>query len=57
MGVDLSIAQSGYDAYASQLLSLTGDVVREKLKGNDAWRLWAIAQRASLERNIDAWVT
>jgi hypothetical protein len=56
ISVDLSLAQSGYDADISKLVDFTGDVVREKLTGSDAWIMWAIAQRASLELKIDAWL-
>jgi len=48
--------QSGYDADISKLVDFTGDVVREKLTGSDAWIMWAIAQRAILELKIDAWL-
>jgi len=56
ISVDPSLAQSGYDADISKLVDLTGDVVREKLTGSDAWIMWAIAQRASLELKLDAWL-
>ena len=56
ISVDLSLAQSGYDADISKLVEFTGDVVREQLTGSDAWIVWAIAQRASLELKIDAWL-
>jgi len=46
----------GYDADISKLVDFTGDVVREKLTGSDAWIMWAIAQRASVELKIDAWL-
>jgi hypothetical protein len=39
----------------SSLVGVTRDVVQEKLKG-DAWVMWAIAQRASLQVKVDACV-
>jgi hypothetical protein len=50
------LANPDYDADISFLDDITGDLVREKLKGNaaDAWMMWAIAQRASLPLKIDA---
>jgi hypothetical protein len=39
-----------------KLIDLTGEEVREKLTGSDAWILWEIAQRSSLELKIDAWL-
>jgi hypothetical protein len=57
MSVDLSLAQSGYDADVSKLVDFTSSVVRQKLEGNKAWIMWAIAQRASLQLKIDAWLT
>jgi hypothetical protein len=57
MSVDLSLAQSGYDADVSKLVDLTGSVVREKLEGSKAWITWAIAQRVIFQLKIDAWLT
>ena len=56
INVDLLLAFPGYDADISKLVDFTGDVVREKLTGSKAWIMWAIAQRASLELKINAWL-
>jgi hypothetical protein len=48
---------SGYDADISFLVDFTGKLVRQKLKGNAAWVMWAVAQRASLPLKIAACLT
>jgi hypothetical protein len=60
INVDLSLAKQGYGADISKLVDFTGDVVRDNFTGNSrntAWLIWAIAQRASLQLKIDAWLT
>jgi len=49
--------QSGYDADVSKLVDFTSRVVLKKFEGNTAWIMWAIAQRASLQLKVDAWLT
>ena len=56
ISVDFSLARLGYDADISKLVDFTGDVVREMLTGSEAWIMWAIAQRSSVELKIDAWL-
>jgi len=45
----------GYEGDLSNLAAITRDVVQDKLK-NDAWLMWAIAQRVSLPVKIEACV-
>jgi hypothetical protein len=54
IGVDLPLVYQGYGADISSLVEVTRDVVREKV--NDAWVMWAVAQRASLSLKIEACV-
>jgi len=46
----------GYQEDVSSLVGVTRDIVQERLK-EDAWIMWAIAQRASLPVKIEACVT
>ena len=54
VSVDISLVYQGYGADISSLVDVTRDVVRETL--NDAWVMWAIAQRASLSLKVEACV-
>jgi hypothetical protein len=47
------LVDPGYEGDLSNLAAITRNVVQEKLK-NDAWLMWAIAQRVSLPVKIDA---
>ena len=47
------LVDPGYEGDLSSLAAITRDVVQDKLK-NDAWLMWAIAQRVSLPVKIDA---
>ena len=47
------LVDPGYERDLSNLASITRNVVQDKLK-NDAWLMWAIAQRVSLPVKIDA---
>ena len=55
-GLDPSKVRPGYQEDVSALVEVTRDIVKERLK-EDAWIMWAIAQRASLPVKIDACVT
>jgi len=46
----------GYQEDVSALVEVTRDIVKERLR-EDAWIMWAIAQRASLPVKIEACVT
>jgi GTPase SAR1 family protein len=46
----------GYKEDVSALVEVTQDIVKERLK-EDAWIMWAIAQRASLPVKIEACIT
>lgn len=47
------LVDPGYEGNLSKLSVVTRDVVQDKLK-NDAWLMWAIAQRVSLPVKINA---
>ena len=47
------LVDRGYEGDLSNLAAITRNVVQDKLK-NDAWLMWAIAQRVSLPVKIDA---
>ena len=47
------LVRRGYQATMSKLVEITRDIVQKELK-NDAWLMWAIAQRVSLPVKIDA---
>ena len=49
----LLLVDPGYEGDLSNLAAITRNVVQDKLK-NDAWLMWAIAQRVSLPVKIDA---
>jgi hypothetical protein len=55
-GINCSLVRPRHREGISELVRVTRDVVKEKVKG-DAWMLWAIAQRASLPLKIEACVT
>jgi hypothetical protein len=55
-GLDRSEVRPGYQEDISDLVEVTRDIVKERLKG-DAWVVWAVAQRASLPVKIDACIT
>ena len=52
-GLDGFLVRSGYEEDVSALVEVTRDIVKEWLK-EDAWIMWAIAQRASLPVKIEA---
>src|SRR5271155_795104 len=52
-GLDGFLVRSGYEEDVSALVEVTRDIVKEWLK-EDAWIMWAIAQRASLPVQIEA---
>jgi hypothetical protein len=54
-GLDRSLVRPGYQEDVSALVEVTRDIVKERLK-EDAWIMWAIAQRASLPVKIEACV-
>ena len=47
------LVDPGYEGDLANLAAITRNVVQDKLK-NDAWLMWAIAQRVSLPLKIDA---
>lgn len=53
--IDHSLVRPGHPVDVADLVKVTRDVVKERVKG-DAWVLWAIAQRASLPVKIDTCV-
>jgi hypothetical protein len=55
-GLDRSKVRPNYQEDVSGLVEVTRDIVKERLK-EDAWIMWAIAQRASLPVKIEACVT
>jgi PDZ domain-containing secreted protein len=55
-GINYSLVRPGHREDISELVKVTRDIVKERVKG-DAWMLWAIAQRASLPLKIEACVT
>lgn len=55
--IDHLLVRKGYQESVSALVEGTRDVVRERPKGDDAWIMWAIAQRASPSVKLDACVS
>ncbi|KAF8257547.1 hypothetical protein EI94DRAFT_1757749 [Lactarius quietus] len=45
--------RKGYEKYVSSLAETTGDICKERVKG-DAWVMWSMAQRANLPVKIEA---
>ena len=54
--IDLLLVRPGHQEDISDLVQVTRDIVKERVKG-DAWVLWAIAQRKNLPLKIEACVT
>ncbi len=56
-GLDPLLVRPGYKEDVSALVEITQDSVREWVKDDGPWIMWAIAQRASVAVKIDACVT
>ena len=56
LGIDRWPVRKGYEKEVSNLVQVTTNVAKERVKG-DAWVLWSMAQRASLPVKIDACVS
>ena len=55
-GINGSLVRPGHQEDISELVKVTRDFVKERVKG-DAWVLWAMSQRATLPLKIEACVT